>query len=82
MTREEEIVKYANEICNDPKNDYKSTLDLCIMMGELVDEHPREGLIDIVNLIDFIYSNTAYFDSINDANNFIENLRKYIEEQQ
>ena len=41
MTRREKIVKQANEICNDPNNDYKSTLDLCIMMGEWADEHPK-----------------------------------------
>lgn len=40
MTRYELIKKKANELCNDPANDYKSTEDLCIMMAEWADENP------------------------------------------
>lgn len=41
MTRYEEIAKKANELCNDPNNDFKSTEDLCKIMAEWADEHPK-----------------------------------------
>lgn len=45
MTRTEELVKKANVLCNDPKNDCKSTEDLCFMMGKWADENPSEANI-------------------------------------
>ncbi len=45
MTRIEEIRKKASELCNDPRNDYKSTADLCCMCAEWADENPDEKRI-------------------------------------
>ena len=45
MTRTEELVKKANALCNDPKNDCKSTEDLCFIMGKWADENPNERMI-------------------------------------
>ena len=38
MTRQEQIMKKVNEVCNDPNNDWKSTWDLCQMMAEWADK--------------------------------------------
>ena len=38
MTREEQIMKKVNEVCNDPNNDWKSTWDLCQMIAEWADQ--------------------------------------------
>jgi hypothetical protein len=38
MTRKEELLLKANQICNEPKYDYKSTEDLCHISMEWADK--------------------------------------------
>lgn len=90
MTRYEEIAKKANELCNDPNNDFKSTEDLCIMMAEWADEHPdlyrvtrkaaeREREYMINKFCKFMQSCEGYVVSGEKCN--YDNFIKFMEEQ-
>ena len=45
------IKEKANELCNDPKNDWKSTEDLCVIMGDTLIEKAIEWLKDQEEII-------------------------------
>ena len=73
MTRQEQIAKKVNEICNDPNNDWKSTWDLCQMMAEWADR----TMLD--KFCEFMQSCEGYVVSGEKCN--YENFMKFMEEQ-
>ena len=69
------IKELANELCNDPKNDYRSTEDLCVMMADTV-------LTEACLWLDENAANYARLDCISEnysmSGNFIEAFRNHI----
>lgn len=78
MTNEEK----ALELCNDPKNDYKSTADLCVMMANWKDEqlknHEQSLLWTFESILDKIVPDgESYNIAINEFKNQL--INKYLE---
>ena len=73
MNREEKLEEFANGYASFYVDDNYEAVKAGV---DWADSNPREGLVDIEDVIDFIFRNTAYFDSIDNANDFIDNLRK------
>ena len=69
------IQEKANELCNDPKNDYKSTEDLCIMMADIVVDSVAKWLENHA-------AEYARLDSISEdysmSGNFIEAFKNHV----
>ena len=81
MTRKEELLLKANQICNEPKYDYKSTEDLCYISmewaGKTMLEKVCEWLED--NIYDYLYINRD-FNEADYKHELIEDLKKSMEE--
>ena len=91
MTREEQIMKKVNEVCNDPNNDWKSTWDLCQMIAEWADKTMLDKVCQWLDkeMEDYVerfndddVQPIVISGSYDYKKDFIEALRKAMEEQQ
>lgn len=85
MTRQEQIMKKVNEVCNDPYNDLKSTWDLCQMMAEWADKTMLDKICQWLdeNMQDYancVYEGEELTDEARVSSNLMKDLRKAMEE--
>lgn len=97
MTREEKIHNAAVEVSNRwkrsellPTQDEIIAYDAAVTMAEWADQHPRKGLWDSEKVCKFLYEKVMDITYLNEDNTnehydkdeFIEDLRKAMEDKQ
>ena len=77
MTREEEIIIEFESAANQKCSENEKSLIISAM--EWADEHPREGLVDIDDVCDYLAKNLGYIETIEDRFEFIDEIRNAFE---
>ena len=89
MTREEEIYKSTQKFVGEYLDGLYDAETLASKCAKWADEHPRKGLVDIDKACEWLEKNACNYeysggtcDSWFSASDLVDNLRKYMEEQQ